>query len=1206
MSTITGTAGADTIVGTVAGDIASGLGGDDHLFGGEGGDSLDGGDGNDVVYGEGGDDALYGGLGWDSLDGGDGNDVMHGWDGNDFLYDDGGSTDQLFGEDGEDDLAIVRYAATAAAAGLIADGGAGHDRFWISIRNASTLSIAGGGGDDTIELESFAGSATISLGTGQDVIAFLATAASYQPTSILVSDFQTGSAGDSLRWSAFLAARLTNWNPASNPFADGHVRLLQNGSDTLLQLDTDGGGNAYATFVTFANTLATGFTAFNLGGFAADGSNAAQTLNGTAGDDVLTGGSGNDALNGLAGGDQLNGAGGDDTLDGGAGNDVLSGEAGHDILFGNVGADTLDGGAGDDELYGGDDDDVLSDDSGSADQLYGGDGDDAIVLTRSGAVAASLVVNGGNGDDHLLLDIRNASSLTLNAGAGADTVEIAAFAGTAPLTLGAGQDVLQLDETAAVYQPVALTVTDFQTGAGGDRLSWSDYLAARLTNWNGSTNPFADGHVRLLQSGTDTLLQIDANGGGDSYATLLTLANTSAAAFTAFNLGGYPSDGSAAGQNLTGTAGDDVLTGGVGPDTINGLAGGDQLLGGGGNDTIDGGADNDEIFGEAGDDLLTGGLGWDSLEGGDGNDELHGGDGNDVLTDDSGSTDKLYGEDGNDHLNLWRYGTLASGLFADGGAGDDTISIVMRTASVVTVTAGTGNDTIELDSMAGTATISLGAGQDTLWLLETAAAWQPVSFVVTDFQTGAAGDALFWTDFLAAKLTNWNGTTNPFQDGHLRLLQSGADTLLQIDANGGGNSYVTYLTFANTLATNFTEYNLGGYAARLFLIGTPQSDTLTGGDYDDSLFGLASNDQLSGGGGNDLIDGGTGADTMTGGTGDDIYIVDDTGDIVVEQPNAGFDEVQTILGSRVDFTQLYTLPANVEKLTGTSSGAQGVWGNTLDNVIVMGNGGDLIVLADAAGYTSANAGNDNVSGGGGNDFIFFGGSFNNADSVDGGAAFDTLGLLGTYNLTFDSNDLVSIEKIGVYGSGNAASPNNYTLTSNDANLAAGQTMMVIGLSLRAGEHLNFNGSAETNGSFNIRGGWDNDTLTGGAGNDQLFGNLGADTLKGGGGNDYFEYFSVAESTAASRDTILDFTLGDKINLFTIDADGNAGNGNNAFNFIGSGAFTNHAGELRAAPDASGPGNWLVQADIDGNGTADFAILVHVNDGHSLAATDFVL
>jgi Ca2+-binding RTX toxin-like protein len=334
---------------------------------------------------------------------------------------------------------------------------------------------------------------------------------------------------------------------------------------------------------------------------------------------------------------------------------------------------------------------------------------------------------------------------------------------------------------------------------------------------------------------------------------------------------------------------------------------------------------------------------------------------------------------------------------------------------------------------------------------------------------------------------------------------------------------------------------------------------------------------------------------MVGGTGNDTYIVDNTGDVVVEAAGEGTDTVKTSVGSKTDYTQMYVLPAFVENMFGTAAAAQGVYGNSLDNVITMGDGGDLIVLHDG--------GNDTVNSGGGNDFIYYGAAFTNADRNNGGAGTDTVGLLGSYTITFDADDLVSIEKLAAYSAGDTtgAVANNYNFTMIDANVAAGAQLMVIAQSLLAHETLTFNGQAETNGKFNVRGGRGNDTIAGGLGNDQIWGNLGADVLKGGGGNDSFEYHSVDDSAGASRDTILDFFAGDKINLTWIDADGDAVNGDSRFSFIGANEFGGVAGQLRITGSGS---TWLVEADINGDGVADLVIDVTTIGGHALAGADF--
>ncbi|KNG92232.1 M10 family metallopeptidase C-terminal domain-containing protein [Pseudaestuariivita atlantica] len=136
----------------------------------------------------------------------------------------------------------------------------------------------------------------------------------------------------------------------------------------------------------------------------------------------------------------------------------------------------------------------------------------------------------------------------------------------------------------------------------------------------------------------------------------------------------------------------------------------------------------------------------------------------------------------------------------------------------------------------------------------------------------------------------------------------------------------------------------------------------------------------------------------------------------------------------------------------------------------------------------------------------------------------------------------------------------------------------------------------------------NDRLEGGAGTDALYGNRGADTMIGGddaGRRDRFIYFNVNESEPGDnrRDEILDFVPGeDRIEISRFDADITQG-GKQRFDFIGQDAFSGTAGELRAAWDA-GAGMTLVQADLDGDGDADFEIGLWGN--LTLSAGDFLL
>src|SRR5206468_4212051 len=103
---------------------------------------------------------------------------------------------------------------------------------------------------------------------------------------------------------------------------------------------------------------------------------------------------------------------------------------------------------------------------------------------------------------------------------------------------------------------------------------------------------------------------------------------------------------------------------------------------------------------------------------------------------------------------------------------------------------------------------------------------------------------------------------------------------------------------------------------------------------------------------------------------------------VTENGGEGTDEVRTALAT-------YVLGTNLENLTGTSATAQDLRGNSADNVVTTGNGGDFLRLQDG--------GNDTANTGGGNDAIYFGGAFTSGDRVDGGSGRDVVAIQGDYS-----------------------------------------------------------------------------------------------------------------------------------------------------------------------------------------------------------------
>jgi Ca2+-binding RTX toxin-like protein len=235
-------------------------------------------------------------------------------------------------------------------------------------------------------------------------------------------------------------------------------------------------------------------------------------------------------------------------------------------------------------------------------------------------------------------------------------------------------------------------------------------------------------------------------------------------------------------------------------------------------------------------------------------------------------------------------------------------------------------------------------------------------------------------------------------------------------------------------------------------------------------------------------------------------------------------------------------------------------------------------------------GNDRIEGQGGNDTLI--GSFGN-DTLEGGIGIDRLfGSVGDdlYVVEGQADQVIEglnqgIDTIRV--TGGAA----YTIVSQHVEALVLQGAVVTGTGNALGNTITGNGVTNV-----LRGLGGADTLLGGLGNDVLIGGTGADSLVGGAGQDQYRLLAAAESTPAGRDTIA-FSFGgangiDRIDLRAIDANEFLG-GDDAFVFIGAaplpGGGAAGAGRLRAA--AAGPGQYVVQADTNGDGVAEIEMLV---------------
>ncbi|MEJ1095480.1 MULTISPECIES: calcium-binding protein [unclassified Pseudoxanthomonas] len=1104
-----GGGGDDILTGGADNDHLTGGGGIDSLYGQDGDDVLDGGDqndtlaagnGNDSAYGGAGNDLIYGQIGNDRLEGGADDDTIYGNEGDDTLLG-GDGADFLRGNEGNDVLV-----GGAGDDGL--NGGYGHNTYIVgpdtgndiiyiptnAVPEGETLSgelqITGGVLPDGVEVAISGQDVTLSFGNSSVILGGFMVQydpglggswfQGYSPvTSITFGNGTVWTISDIRRtylWTAFTAGndsisgyegddaiRGGDGGDLLNGQSGNDTLLGENGNDQLLGSygnDTLNGGAGNDTLTggygsdTYVFALGDGQDTINNTGADPDVSaptpiDAVQFAEGILPENVevirsgmdlylrilgtsdqirvldffrndgqlidaldevrfangitwhtadllakaLLGGSQDDGLVGYASDDLLVGAEGNDALDGAGGNDTLQGDAGLDTLIGGDGNDALLGGTDADNLQGG----------AGNDDLTGGQGNDAL--------------DGGEGDDTYRYAL----------GDGADTL---ADAGGLTTLLLSGVTRAQV-----YFRREGTSLAVYFVGSNADQLM--------LANW---FDPATGIGIRdlVVDFGNGELITLDA--------AALALEVTAGSASDDLLYGDATNNtinGQAGSDIIHGAAGNDTIGGGDGADLVYGEEGddslsggfdGDQLYGGVGSDQLAGNEGNDQLYGEAGDDLLLGGSGQDLLEGGEGADELQGGANDDILRGQVG-IDVLSGGDGNDLLD--------GGVDVDqmaGGAGDDLYQ-VDDSLDTVAESAGEG-----LDRIQSSASYALSSNVEVLELIGSgdidatgnAAANELVGNSGNNHLQGFGGNDILMghdgTDLLEG------GEGDDALDGGMgadQLIGGAGNDTYEVDAAddvvvelaGDGNDTVHSTTYSYALSNNIEQLVLVEGSNAYEAIAGTGSQTLTGNSYDNRL------------------DGGASVDTLIGGLGNDIYVVDSSGDVVIENAGEGVDTVESSIS--------YTLSTTLENLTLLGSGNFNATGNIGDNII------------------RGNAGNNRIEGGAGADMLY------------GGLGDD-------YYVAVSSTDQVreyanegvdTIERIF---------ETNLVLGNHVENL-------ILGTGIATGNGNGLNNAITGNASDNTLGGWDgNDELFGLDGNDSLFGGTGIDRLLGGVGNDYLD------------------------------------------------------------------------------------------------------
>jgi Ca2+-binding RTX toxin-like protein len=1118
-ATLSGNAGANTIV--------SGTG-DDSLFGGAGADSLSAGAGADT---------LDGGGAADTLEGGAGGDV--------YLVDDA-TTVIVEGSGAGSGTDTIRTMLSAYALGQARNANVENLTFtgtgaFSGVGSASANVITGADTGNT--LDGGAGADTLVGGAGNDVYVVDNAGDIIVDTGGTNDGVVIGSAGQA---GGFFT---TNGAPAAVAYQ------LAGGLETLAYR-----GTSQATL--------TGNEAANLitGGSGANclsGGGGADTLFGAASGDTILGGAGSDSIDAGEGanlvygsvppsdpsfatateGDRLQAGSGADTLIGSAGADTILTGAGANSVDAGGGADTILAGSGNDTLVAGSGDDTVDAGSGN-NAIDGGVGSD--FVTALGGADTILGGGGANtvsaGDGRNLVDMRvsgsdptamgdslvtGLDSDTIYGSAGLDT--ILAGAGANSIDAGAGADTI----LAGVNNDTVLGGSGDDTidaGAGNNSID-GGVGNDLVTALGGADTILGGGGANTVSAGDGRNLVDMRVSGSDPLATGDSLV-TGQDADTIF--------GSAGNDSILAGAGANSIDAGAGADSILAGVDGDTILGGSGADTIDAGEGanlvyasilpSDPAFANArAGDLLRAGAGADTLVGSAGIDTIDAGAGRNLIdARDNGSDPTATGD------------SLVAGLDADtilGSGGRDTI---LAGAGANSIDAGSGADSIvagaDADTIfggAGADTIDAGGGRNLIYAslrpTDAGYAWATAGDSISagadaDTIIGSAGNDTIITGGGANSVDGGAGDDSLVGgigsdtilggDGADTLVSGGVDLTSPVETLSGGNgddvyvidfgqqSYVTIADTAgnDTIRTQLRTYTLaqnnGNSVENLTFVysdtasgasgvgnvlanvitgaggadtlqaaantDTTVGDTLIAGAGNDSLLAAAgAGDRLDGGSDDDSLQGNSGADTLIGGQGNDLLL-----------GGAGSDSLDGGVGAN------------------TLIGGQGA------DRIVAGDGANLVlggsspadddlVAASAADTITLGDGANTVFGGAGGDVITVG---NGASSIDAGADADRVTLGMGANTAFGGlgNDTI------VAASGSSA-----------GNVLYGGTADA--------------GDADASGADSLLGGGGADTLFGGAGADTLDGGGGADQLYGGTGNDVLILRASATGEGGAND-----------------------------------------------------------------------------------------
>ena len=732
---------------------------------------------------------------------------------------------------------------------------------------------------------------------------------------------------------------------------------------------------------------------------------------------------------------------------------TLIGNASANILNGGTGADTLIGGAGNDTYIVDNTGDVVSELSTIVGEI---DRVNSSISYTLGANLENLTLTGtgainGTGNSFANTIIGNASANILNGGTGADTL-IGGAGNDTYIVDNTGDVVSELSTIATEVDAVNSSIS-YTLGANLEKLTLTGTGAINGTGNSLANTIIGNASDNILNGGTgaDTLIggagndTYIVNNTGDVISELSTIAtevdavNSSISYTLGANIENLTLTGTGV-INGTGNSLANIITGNAAANILNGLGGADTLIGGAGNDTylVDNTGDvvlelstvvgeidrvnssvtytlgdnvenllltgtgtingtgntlGNAITGNAADNILDGGVGADLLIGGAGNDTYIVDNAGDVVSELStiaSEIDAVYSSV-NYVLGANLENLTLTGTGAINGVGNSLGNVLIGNASDNVLNGGAGADTL-----------IGGTGNDTYNVDNTGDVVSELSTIVSEIDrvnssvTYTLGDNVENLSLMGTGTINGTGNSlanTIVGNAAANILDGGvgADTLI----GGAGND--TYLVdnagdVVSELSTIVGEIDTVISSVSYVLSANVENLILTGTD---SLIGMGNSlaNIITGNDGVNILVGGGGADTLIGGAGNDTYLVDNTGDVVVESvtnPN----EIDTVNSSVT-----YTLSANVEDLTLAGIDSINGTGNSGANLIMGNNGANVLI---------GGAGNDTLTGGAGKDTFWFTDALDAINNVDTITDF----VSGNDQLEFSVSALTGLGVIG--------------------------------------------------------------------------------------------------------------------------------------------------------------------------------------------------